>query len=78
MATFPGGPGSYGLGLSDIGSDYGVAGVGVGHLGSNFGYISSAGCLTEEDPVVFAVLTNGRSGHGPGLATSLVRAALSD
>jgi D-alanyl-D-alanine carboxypeptidase len=78
MATFPGGPGSYGLGLSDIGSDHGVAGVGVGHLGSNFGYISSAGCLSEEDPVIFAVLTNGRSGHGPGLATSLVRAALSD
>jgi D-alanyl-D-alanine carboxypeptidase len=73
-----GGPGSYRLGLQDSKSDYEVSGVGVGHLGSNFGYISSAGCLSDEDPVIFAVLTNARSDHGPGLADPLVRAALSD
>ena len=44
-------------GLSDIGSDHEVPGVGIGHLGSSSGYIPSAGCLTDEDPVVFVVLT---------------------
>jgi D-alanyl-D-alanine carboxypeptidase len=72
-----GGPGSYRLGLQDSKSDYGVSGVGVGHLGSNFGYISSAGCLTDEHPVIIVVLTNSSSG-GPGFADPLIRAALSD
>jgi D-alanyl-D-alanine carboxypeptidase len=72
-----GGPGSYRLGLQDSKSDYGVSGVGIGHLGSNFGYISSAGCLTDEHPVIIVVLTNSSSG-GPGFADPLIRAALSD
>ena len=49
----------------------------VGHLGANFGYISSAGCVTE-DPLIFVVLTNHRTAHGADLAVPLVRAALSD
>ncbi len=72
MSTRPGGPDSYGLGLQNPDIAPGVA-----HLGANFGYISSAGCLSE-DGVVFAVLTNWRAGHGPGLATSLLQAALSN
>jgi D-alanyl-D-alanine carboxypeptidase len=72
MSPFYDGPGDYGLGLGNV-DGYGQA---VGHLGSNFGYISSAGCLPE-DPLIFVVLTNWRSGHGPELATPLVRAALS-
>lgn len=68
--------GGYGLGLSDIGSDHGLGGVGVGHLGQNFGYVSSAGCLSE-DRVVFAVLTN-RATATHALATPLIRAATSE
>jgi hypothetical protein len=48
----------------------------VGHLGANFGYKSSAGCLTE-DQVVFAVLTN-QDLDSFSLATPLLMAALSD
>ena len=48
----------------------------VGHLGANFGYKSSAGCLTE-DHVVFVVLTN-QDLDCFDLATPLVMAALSD
>jgi D-alanyl-D-alanine carboxypeptidase len=64
----------YGLGMIDPVREFAQ---GVGHLGANFGYISSAGCLTE-DPIVFAVLTNGRSGFGPDLATPLISTALPD
>ena len=73
MSPFYDGPGDYGLGLGNV-DGYAQA---VGHLGSNFGYISSAGCLPE-DPLIFVVLTNWRSGHGPELAVPLVRAALSE
>ena len=73
MATFYDGPDKYGLGLIPV-DGYAQA---VGHLGANFGYISSAGCLTE-DPLIFVVLTNQRTGHGADLAVPLVRAALSD
>ncbi len=64
----------YGLGLFNPAWAFAP---GVGHLGANFGYISSAGCLTE-DPVIFAVLTNERADHGPDLATPLLMAALSE
>ena len=73
MSTFYDGPDKYGLGLIPV-DGYAQA---VGHLGANFGYISSAGCLTE-DPLIFVVLTNHRTGHGPDLAVPLVMAALSD
>jgi len=66
--------GEYGLGLFN--PAYGFA-KGVGHLGANSGYISSAGCLTE-DPMIIAVLTNERADHGPDLATPLLMAALSE
>jgi hypothetical protein len=49
----------------------------VGHLGANFGYKSSAGCLTE-DHVIVVVLTNNATLDSFALATPLVRAALSD
>jgi CubicO group peptidase (beta-lactamase class C family) len=49
----------------------------VGHLGANFGYKSSAGCLTEDHSIV-VVLTNRVTGHSQDLATPLVMAALSD
>ena len=71
MSTFYDGPDKYGLGLIPV-DGYAQA---VGHLGANFGYISSAGCLTE-DPLIFVVLTNQR--YGPDLAVPLVMAALSD
>ncbi len=75
MSTFDdGAEDHYGLGLFNPARGFAR---GVGHLGANFGYISSAGCLTE-DHVVFAVLTNERTGHGPDLATPLLMAALSD
>jgi D-alanyl-D-alanine carboxypeptidase len=64
----------YGLGL---GNPADGPEQGMDKLGSNFGYISSAGCLTE-GPLVYVVLTNWRAGHGPDLATRLVMAALSD
>jgi D-alanyl-D-alanine carboxypeptidase len=64
----------YGLGLMNPAQRASVQAV--GHLGANFGYKSSAGCLTE-DHVVFVVLTN-QDLDSFGLATPLVRAALSD
>jgi CubicO group peptidase (beta-lactamase class C family) len=48
----------------------------AGHLGANFGYKSSAGCLTE-DHLIVVVLTNQVTGHSQDLATPLVMAALS-
>ena len=48
----------------------------MGHLGANFGYKSSAGCLTE-DHLIFVVLTN-QDLDIFDLATPLVMAARSD
>jgi hypothetical protein len=48
----------------------------VGHLGANFGYKSSAGCLTE-NPLIFVVLTN-QDRDSFALSTPLLMAALSD
>jgi D-alanyl-D-alanine carboxypeptidase len=74
MSAFYDGPDEYGLGLGNPVDGHAQA---VGHLGANFGYISSAGCLTE-DPLVFVVLTNQRTGYGHDLAIPLVMAALVD
>ncbi len=67
-------PVDYGLGLFNPAQRASVKAV--GHLGANFGYKSSAGCLTE-DHVIFVVLTN-QDLDSFDLATPLVRAALSD
>lgn len=64
----------YGLGLFNPAQRASVKAV--GHLGASFGYKSSAGCLTE-DPLIFVVLTN-QDLDSFGLATPLLRAALSD
>lgn len=74
MATFYDGPDEYGLGLFNPVEGRALA---VGHLGASFGYISAAGCVTEQ-PVIFVVLTNQRTGHGPDLAVPLLAEALSD
>ena len=71
MATFyDGDPVDYGLGLFNPAQRASVKAV--GHLGANFGYKSSAGCLTE-DHVVFVVLTN-QDLDSFDLATPLLRA----
>jgi hypothetical protein len=44
----------YGLGLFEVADPYAQ---GVGHLGSNFGYVAWAGCLAEDGSVV-VVLAN--------------------
>jgi CubicO group peptidase (beta-lactamase class C family) len=75
MSTFYDGEYDYGLGLFNAAER--AHAQGVGHLGANFGYKSSAGCLTE-DHVVFVVLTNQVTVHSQDLATPLVVAALSD
>jgi D-alanyl-D-alanine carboxypeptidase len=67
-------PVDYGLGLFNPAQRASVKAV--GHLGANFGYKSSAGCLTDEG-VIFVVLTN-EDLDSFGLATPLVRAAISD
>lgn len=73
MATFYEGDVDYGLGLFNPAERASVKAV--GHLGANFGYKSSAGCLTE-DRVIFAVLTN-QDLDSFALATPLLMAALS-
>ena len=67
-------PVDYGLGLFNPTERASVKAV--GHLGANFGYKSSAGCLTE-DHVIFVVLTN-QDLDSFDLATPLVRAAISN
>ena len=67
-------PVDYGLGLFNPAQRASVEAV--GHLGANFGYKSSAGCLTE-DPLIFVVLTN-QDLDSFALATPLLMAALSD
>ena len=74
MSTFYDGEIDYGLGLFNPAQRASVKAV--GHLGANFGYKSSAGCLTE-DHVIFAVLTN-QDLDSFDLATQLVRAAISN
>ena len=67
-------PVDYGLGLFNPAERASVRAV--GHLGANFGYKSSAGCLTG-DPLIFVVLTN-QDLDSFALATPLLMAALSD
>ena len=66
-------PVDYGLGLFNPADGYAQ---GVGHLGANFGYKSSAGCLTE-DHLIVVVLTN-QDTNSFDLGTPLVMAARSD
>jgi CubicO group peptidase (beta-lactamase class C family) len=76
MSTFyENGEIDYGLGLFNPAQRASVQAV--GHLGANFGYKSSAGCLTE-DHVVIVVLTNHATFDSFALATPLVMVALSD
>ena len=74
MSTFYDNEIDYGLGLFNPAQRASVEAV--GHLGANFGYKSSAGCLTE-DPLIFVVLTN-QDFDSFALATPLLMAALSD
>jgi D-alanyl-D-alanine carboxypeptidase len=67
-------PVDYGLGLFNPAELASVKAV--GHLGANFGYKSSAGCLTE-DPLIFVVLTN-QDLNSFALATPLLMAARSE
>lgn len=77
MSTFLDNGGEYDYGLGLFNSAYRASVPGVGHLGANFGYKSSAGCLTE-DHVIFGVLTNRVTVDSQDLATWLVLAVLSD
>ena len=63
----------YGLGLFN---PVGGRAPAIGHLGKNFGYVSAAGCLTE-DHVIVVVLTN-RVTATADLAVPLAMAAISD
>ncbi len=63
----------YGLGLFN---PVGGRAPAVGHLGKNFGYVSAAGCLTE-DHVIVVVLTS-RVTATADLAVPLAMAAISD
>jgi D-alanyl-D-alanine carboxypeptidase len=74
MAAFYEGDIDYGLGLFNPAPA--ASPTAVGHLGANFGYKSSAGCLTE-DHVAFAVLTN-QDIDSFGLANPLLQEVLSD
>ena len=73
MSTFYDNDIDYGLGLFNPAGYYAQ---GVGHLGSNFGYKSAAGCMT--DPMVVVVLTNQVTIDSFDLAPPLVMAALSE
>jgi D-alanyl-D-alanine carboxypeptidase len=69
MSTFH--DGEYGLGVFN--PNRLAYGPGMAHLGANFGYRASAGCLTESR-LVFAVLTNDVSATAD-LATPLIKSA---
>jgi CubicO group peptidase (beta-lactamase class C family) len=73
MWTYVDGPTGYGLGLFNPADPYGVA---VGHVGSNFGYVSWAGCLPEVGAVV-VVLSNREFDDIGGMAEPLVEALTS-
>ncbi len=71
---FVGGVDGYGLGLFDVaGSDA----VSIGHAGSNFGYVSWAGCLPEEGAVI-VVLSTYRFDDIGGMAGPLIEAVRAD
>jgi hypothetical protein len=74
MAAFCDGEVDYGLGLFNPAQRASIEGV--GNLGANFGYKSSAGCLIREG-VIVVVLTN-QDLDSFGLAIPLVLAALED
>jgi D-alanyl-D-alanine carboxypeptidase len=73
MTTWVGGADAYGLGLFNPADPWAA---GAGHLGSNFGYVSWAGCLPD-DHLVVVVLTNQAIDDIGGLAKPLVMAARS-
>jgi D-alanyl-D-alanine carboxypeptidase len=77
MSTFYDNGGEYDYGLGLFNPVWRAGARAVGHLGANFGYKSSAGCLTEEH-VVFVVLTNQVAIGSHDLAPPLVRAYLSE
>jgi len=70
MATFVGGPDGYGLGLFNPVDPWAT---GIGHAGSNFGYVSWAGCLPD-DHLVVVVLANSAVDDIGGMAEPLVSA----
>jgi CubicO group peptidase (beta-lactamase class C family) len=72
MTTYVDGPSGYGLGLFNIADPYAVA---VGHLGSNFGYVSWAACVPETGSVI-VVLSNQAFDDIGGMARPLVEAVL--
>jgi hypothetical protein len=72
MTTFVDG---HGLGMFDMADFYGRDSV--GHLGENVGYVSAAGCLTEQG-TVFVVLSNRAVDDVGGMARPLVDALLSE
>ena len=67
-------PVDYGLGLFNPVQRASIKAV--GHLGANFGYKSSSGCLTD-DHAIFVVLAN-QDVDSFDMATPLVRAAIPD
>jgi len=71
MSTFVGGPDGYGLGVFNPADGWAS---GIGHLGSNFGYVSWAACLSDI-PAIVVVLTNRTVDDIGGLAKPLVDAA---
>lgn len=70
MSRFYDGPDGYGLGLFNVADPWAA---GVGHAGENFGFVSSAGCLSE-DAVVVVVLANYHVDDIGGMGKPLVDA----
>ncbi|MEO8424930.1 MAG: serine hydrolase domain-containing protein [Actinomycetota bacterium] len=70
MSTYVDGPDGYGLGLFNVADPYGVA---VGHVGSNFGYVSWAGCDLDAGAVI-VVLSNHAFEDIGGMARPLLEA----
>ncbi len=72
LTAFVGGPDGYGLGLFNIADS-----DSVGHAGQNFGYVSWAGCLTDEGAVI-VVLSAYLFDNIGGMAAPLVNAVRSE
>jgi CubicO group peptidase (beta-lactamase class C family) len=71
MAAFVGGPDGYGLGLFNPTDPWASS---VGHAGSNFGFVSWAGCVLDKGLVV-VVLANFAVDDIGGMAEPLIRVA---
>jgi D-alanyl-D-alanine carboxypeptidase len=71
MSSFYDGADGYGLGLFNVADPWAN---GIGHAGSNFGYVSWAGCLTDSG-MVMTVLANQAVDDIGGMAEPLLRAA---